>query len=153
MMDPMNDHELIKKVHSIQHSLINSKGYVASIDVLMELGVLSKADYENWRGGRVDYLERVCKINLKKLSKINHEIRVFARQYNLKGSWTDYRTWGKGKHIRLRFSKSGREGIEHLYATHYVRQTKVATKNTVKEPKAAVEPNPTSSLNGPNLIP
>jgi hypothetical protein len=66
----MNDKELIGKVHSAVYSLINSKGYAAPVDVPIAVGVLSKADYENWRNGRVDYLERLCKVNLKKLSTI-----------------------------------------------------------------------------------
>jgi hypothetical protein len=123
----MNNKDLIEKVHSTMNSLINGQGYAAPVDVLMALGVLSKADYENWRFGRVDYLERVCMINLKKLSTINREIRAYAKQNNLKASWSDYLKWGKGVKIRLRFSKSGHEGIERSYATSYVRQVKIDT--------------------------
>jgi hypothetical protein len=133
----MNDKELIGKVHSAVYSLTGSKGYAAPVDVLMAIGVLSKADYENWRNGRVDYLERVCKVNLKKLSAINREIRAYAKHQNLKASWTDYRKWGKGENIRLHFSKSGDERIERLYATHYVSQAKVEAAKAKKEAQAA----------------
>lgn len=121
----MNDNELHDKVTAAMYTLIKDKGVAAPVDVLMAVGVLSKADYENWRRGRVDYLERVCKINLKKLSAINRAIRDYAGKHNLKPSWTDYRKWGKGENTRLRFSKSGDEQIERLYATHYISQTKV----------------------------
>jgi hypothetical protein len=121
----VNDAELRKKVHSAMYALIKSKGVASPVEVLLEIGVLSKEKYEDWRFGRVSYLERVCQINLSKLSTINHEIRVFARKNNLKASWSDYRKWGKGNNIRLRFSKSGGEQIERLYATHYVSQQKV----------------------------
>jgi hypothetical protein len=67
----------------------------------------------------------VCRVNLNKLSAINHEIRAFARKNDLKPSWTDYRKFGKGDRIRLRFSKSGEESIESLYATHYISRQKV----------------------------
>lgn len=120
-----NDKELQNKVNSAMYTLVRDKGFAAPIDVLMVVGVLSKADYENWRYGRVDYLERVCKVNLRKLSLVNHFIRVYAQRNNLKPSWTDYRKWGKGENIRLHFSKSGDEQIERSYATHYVGQTKV----------------------------
>ena len=120
----MNNKELHDKVHAIMYALIKEKGVASPIEVLMALDILSKEDYENWRFGRVSYLERVCKINLGKLSTINHEIRVFARKNDLKASWSDYRKWGKGKAIPLRFSKSGSENIERLYATHYVSQAK-----------------------------
>ena len=121
----MNNKELHNKVHSAMYSLIKQKGIASPVEVLIEIGVLSKEDCEKWRFGKVDYLERVCKINLSKLSTINHEIRVFARKNDLKPSWTYYKRWGcKGKKIKLRFSKSGDEQIERLYATHYVSQRK-----------------------------
>jgi len=121
----MNNKELHNKVQSAMYTLIKDKGIAAPVDVLIIVGVLSKEDYERWRHGKVDYLERLCKINLSKLSTINHEIRVYARKYNLKASWTDYRAWGKGSKDRLRFSKSGDENIEKLYATHYISQQSI----------------------------
>jgi hypothetical protein len=42
--------------------------------VLIAMGVLSKEQYEDWRRGRVPYLERVCQINLGKLSTIDDSI-------------------------------------------------------------------------------
>jgi hypothetical protein len=122
----MNNSELKKRVHSAMYTLIKKNGIASPVDVLIEIGVLSKEDCERWRFGKVDYLERVCKINLSKLSTINHEIRVFARKNDLKPSWTYYKRWGvKGKNIKLRFSKSNGDQIEKLYATHYVSQRKV----------------------------
>ena len=87
----MNDGELRGKIHSSIYALVKNKGVASPVDVLMAIGVLTKADYENWRNGRVEYLERVCKINLKKLLFVNREIQTYARQHNLKPSWTDYR--------------------------------------------------------------
>lgn len=135
----MNDKELHDKVNSAMYNLIKDKGVASPVEVLMAVGVLSKESYENWRRGRVSYLERVCQINLGKLSTINHEIRVFARKNDLKASWTDYRQWGKGKSNRLRFSKSGGEQIERLYATHYVSQRKIAEAVERKANKQTTE--------------
>ena len=134
----MNNKELHVKVQSAMYTLIRDKGVASPVDVLMAIGVLSKADYENWRHGRVNYLERVCKVNLNKLSTINREIRAYAKKHNLKPSWTDYRKWGKGGNIRLRFSKSGNERVEQLYATHYISQQKV---NEAADRKAQKEAN------------
>jgi len=122
----LNNRELQAKVRSVLCALVKEKGYASSVDVLMSLGYLTKEHYENWRFGRVSYLERVCQVNLKKLSAINHEIRVFAQKNGLKPSWTDYRKWGKGHSSRLRFSKSGNARIEEFYATHYVCQRFIA---------------------------
>jgi hypothetical protein len=131
-----NDKALCSKVDSAMYTLIRDKGVASPADVLIAIGVLSKADYENWRFGHVDYLERVCKVNLRKLSVISREIRAYARQHSLKSSWTDYRKWSKGENIRLRFSKSGDANIERMYATHYIGQKNTeesAARKTRKE--------------------
>ena len=53
-----------------------SRGFAASADVLMDIGVLDKKKYDDWRQGRVPYLEAVCMVNLHKLyiptEKISH---------------------------------------------------------------------------------
>ena len=116
----MNNMELRKKVHAAMYTLVKTKGVASPVEVLMAIGVLPKEKYEDWRNGRISCLERACQINLNKLSAINYEIRAFARKNGLKASWTDYRKWGNGNRIRLRFSKSGDEQIEKSYATHYV---------------------------------
>ena len=108
------------KIHSSIYMQVKEKGFATPVDVLIDIGYLSKKDYENWMFGRIDYLERVCKVNLHKLSFINHEIRSYAHSHGLKPSWKDYRKWGKGVKIRLRFSKYNNPNVEKLYATHYV---------------------------------
>lgn len=120
------------------YMLIKEKGVASTADVLIKIGVLTKENYENWRFGRVPYLEKVCQINLGKLSAVSHEIRDYARKNNLKSSWTDYRKWGKGNNIRLQFSKSGDEQIERFYSIHYVSQQKVTE---AKERKKAAKRN------------
>ena len=123
----MNDRELAGKVHSAMYRQCRERGYAAAVDVLMDLGYLKKEQYENWRHGRVPYLERVCTVNLSKLSTIRHEMRVYARKANLKPSFCYYKQWAvKGKTIPLRFSKYGKEDIEKQYATHFVDSKRVA---------------------------
>ena len=120
----MNNVELKVKVHLTGSSLLQEKKYISPVDMLMRIGVLSVQDYENWRFGRVPYLEKVCKTNLSKLSFMMRELRAYARQNQLRPSWTAYNQWGvKGGKIRLRFSKSGDSSIEEGYATHYVAKT------------------------------
>ena len=126
----MNNTDLRNKIKLIAKEIIEEKGYLTSIDVLLKLEYLSEKDYENWRFGKVEYLEKVCGVNLKKLSTINKTIREISGQWNLKKSWTAYNKYGKGKKIRLRFSKSGNEQIEQAYATHYINTEKVKNKST-----------------------
>ena len=93
----MNDKELIGKVHSSMYHQLKRKGYATAVDVLIDLEILSKTDYELWRNGKVLYLEKVCKVNLKKLSTILHEMRVYAKKGNLKPSFCVYKRWAVKK--------------------------------------------------------
>ena len=83
----MNNGELAGKVHSAVYHQCRSRGFAAPVDVLMDVGYLSRQDYENWRYGRVDYLERVCKANLSKLSLVMREMRSYAAKAGLKPSF------------------------------------------------------------------
>ena len=140
----MNDQELIGKVRESVYTRIQKQGYVAPVEVMMDVGVLSKESYENWRFGRVPYLERVCNVNLHKLATLMHEIRSLAVKYGYEPSVTLYKKWGKGTKITLRFSKYGNPRIEEHYSTHYLdrkrlKQMKAARKSKVEEAKKALE--------------
>ena len=122
----MNQTELINKVRNSMHHQINSIGYATAVQTLMDMNILSKEDYEGWRNGKIPYLEKVCKINLKKLASVLDEMKRYAGRNDLKPSFTFYKQWGR-KHkstVKLRFSKTGNEYIENLYATHYVKKAK-----------------------------
>lgn len=116
----MNNADLEKEVKRLVHSNRYEKGYVCAVDVLLQLGYLTKEDYEAWRFGRVDYLEKVCKTNLGKLTFINKLIGKYSDELALKSSWTAYNQFGKGTKRRLQFCKSGDKTIEDKYATHYI---------------------------------
>jgi len=128
----MNNSELEKKINGIISDLVNTKGYISSMDVLTGLGYLSQTDYENWRKGKIEYLEKVCQVNLGKLTTINRIIRQVSRKMKLEPSWTAYNKYGKGPKIRLRFSKSGEINIEKAYSTHYVNKYRINQLNELK---------------------
>jgi|GEM_PF-215583 len=124
----MNDGEIIGKVHSSMYHQCQKRGYAAPVDVLMDIGVLPEQKYEDWRFGRVSYLEAICTVNLRKLSFIMHQMRIYARKNDLKPSYCYYKRWGMKKKngqghkpvIPLRFSKNEKPEIEKGYATHFV---------------------------------
>lgn len=127
----MNQTQIVSKVSSSMYHQINDVGYATAVQTLMDLQILSKEDYERWRNGQVPYLEKVCKINLKKLAGILQEMKRFAGKNGLKPSLTFYKQWGR-KHkttVQLKFSKSGSEYIEKLYATHYVKKERTVLNN------------------------
>lgn len=110
----------------------------------MDIGVLPKKKYEDWRYGRVSYLESVCTINLRKLSFVMHEMRVYAQKSGMKPSFCYYKQWAVKKKdgqchkpvIPLRFSKSGDPEIEKWYSTHFVDLKRAAQlKAEAEKPK------------------
>jgi len=119
----MDKDNLTGQVHNSMYHQLRARGYAAPVDVLIDLDVLSRTDYENWRFGKVDYLERVCKVNLRRLSEIMRIVREYASRNELKPSFTFYRRYGSKGRQKLRFSKSGNESIERNYATHYLNMS------------------------------
>ena len=111
-----------------------NRGYATAVDVLMDIGVLQKEKYEDWRFGRIPYLERVCMVNLGKLSTVRHQMRVYAQKAGLNPSFCCYKQWGAKKKggqgrkpvIPLHFSKSGNPEVERWYATHFVDAKRIA---------------------------
>ena len=94
MEDKVKESELIGKVHSAVYHQRQQRGYAAPADVLVDIGVLPKQKYEDWRFGKARYLEAVCTCNLKKLSFIMKQIRFYAKKLNLKPSFCYYKRWG-----------------------------------------------------------
>ena len=136
----MNNIELTKKVHQAVASQCQTRGYATVVDVLMDIGILSKQNYNNWRNGKVAYLEQVCNANLSKLALVLKEIRVRARQSNLTPSLTSYNRSGKKiGPSALRFSKSGQQSIENQYATHFLDRKRIAELKELKDNAKAKE--------------
>ena len=136
----MNEKELLGKIHSPTYHQLQVRGYAAPVDVLIDPGTLPKQKYEDWRFGRVRYLEAVCNANLKRLSFVLHQMRVYAQAHGLKPSFCYYKRWGVRKKngtghkpvIPLQFSKSGSPEIERSYATHFVDLAHVQELNAVQ---------------------
>lgn len=136
----MNNEELKRAVRSAAYELQSTEGVISPVNMLMKIGILSKKDYEDWRMGRVPYLERICQANLNKLSTAMKELRKYALENGLKPSTTGYVKWGKGRKVHLRFSKSNNPKIEEAYSTHYINEEKVEQlkQNKVKLNKQEV---------------
>lgn len=93
---------------------------VAPVDVLIDMGLLEPKQLQDWRRGRVPYLERVINCNLTRLSRLLRILRFHAHDLNLAPSHTTYMRRGKGSKQRLRFTKTGDPKLEEIYATHFV---------------------------------
>jgi len=118
----LNRQELIKQANLAASKLLKEKGHISVVEVLLEMGKLSQADYENWRCQRIPYLEQVIIVNLSKINLILRTIQKNAQHGNLRASKTGYTSWGKRPRKLLRFSKSGAPHLEQVYSTHFVRR-------------------------------
>lgn len=113
----MND--TVSFSQKIAHSsgeIVSKKGYVSTIDLFLALGWLTPNKLNDWKRGKIPYLERSITANLKKISRTMKEFESWAIHSKLKASSTVY----KHKSYTLRFSKSGEPNIENAYRTHYV---------------------------------
>lgn len=139
----MKNEELIAKVHSSMYRQCRERGYAAPVDVLMDIGALTRQRYEDWRFGKVPYLEAVCTMNLHKLSFVMSQMREYARKAGWKPSFCCYKRWavkkktgqGHAPVIPLRFSKYGQPQVERWYGTHFVDGKRTAE---IKAAKRAV---------------
>lgn len=99
--------------------LANGK-VVAPVDVFVRMDILTAKDLEDWRFGHVQYLERAIRGSLSRLSRLLRILGYHCHDLNLVPSHTAYVKWGKGPRTRLRFTKTGENRLEEVYARHFV---------------------------------
>ncbi|MHB1501108.1 MAG: DUF2293 domain-containing protein [Candidatus Dormibacteria bacterium] len=116
---PIRGTKLEQSVVRAAQAALAERQFVTSVDVLIGLGWLPPPRLEEWRQGRVDYLERVTQANLGKLSRAMKFFRRWARDQGLVPSETAYVARARGRRP-LQFSKSGDPEIERAYRTHWV---------------------------------
>src|SRR5206468_4090974 len=115
--------DLARKAKAAADHVLHAKGYISMVDVLMEMGTLTKENYERWRFRQVPHLEKVVPGSLNKLQFLLRTLRSHARdKLGLMPSRTVYTSWGKGPQQLLRFSKYGNPYVEESYSTHYIRR-------------------------------
>src|SRR5262245_7655927 len=119
-VDDFQNDPMFRRIECAVAELLTKGNVVAPVDVLVGMGLLRSEHLDNWRRGRVPYLERVVNCNLTRLSRLLRILRFHAHDLNLKPSVTMYKRYGKGPKQRLRFSKTGDAGLEAAYATHFV---------------------------------
>jgi hypothetical protein len=128
-------------VRAIARVLAKSE-VVAPVEVLMEMGNLSKKNHDAWRNGQVPYLERVFEGSLSKANRILRIIGFHVHDLNMVPKHTQYHQWGKGKKRALRFSKSGDKKIEEAYSRHYLWNQSAEKKQAVLQ---RAQPEPVAS--------
>lgn len=121
--------------------ILTHSDVIAPVEVLIEMGNLTKKNHDAWRAGQVPYLERVFEGNLSKANRILRIIRFHAHDLNMVPVQAAYRQRGSGKNRALRFSKSGTKRIEEAYSRHYKWNQSPEKKRKAIE-DAVLEPCP-----------
>ena len=132
-------HTLYPRISRAVEALLRKDKVVRPVDVLVEMQLLKPEHLEDWRRGRVPYLERVINCNLSRLSTLLRILRLHAHDLNLKPSFTVYNRWSSGPKQRLRFTKTGDANLEKAYATHLVWPGKQAFPTDRFLPPVAVD--------------
>ena len=115
-----NRSQIKKHVIQAAESTLYHKHYVSPVDILMGIGYLQPVHLQEWRKGKIPYLESMVQASLGKISFAMKCFRDWAHQKGLKPSQTVYLSRTRGSKKELRFSKSGNPMIEEAYLTHYV---------------------------------
>ena len=95
------------------------QGVVSPVDVLVAMRWLTPSALARWRQGRVEDLESEIQVNPDKLSAAMAILRRWALGQDLRPNETAHLA-GTRDRRSLRFSRSGDDGIELAYRTHWV---------------------------------
>jgi len=119
-----NKDPMYPKIVNAVSKILNEKDFVAPIELFTVLSLLDEKKVEDWRFGRIPYLEKAIKCNLTKASRILQIFRFHVHDLNMIPSVTVYKKYGKGPKVILRFSKTGEKNIEEAYARHFLKNEK-----------------------------
>ena len=119
-VDTFRDDPLYPRVARTARQILARGKVVAPVDVLVGMNLLTPKCLEDWRRGRVPYLEKVIECNLTRLFRLLQILRFHAHDLKLVPSITVYMRWGKGPKQRLRFTQNADPELEEAYARHFV---------------------------------
>jgi hypothetical protein len=116
----MGQDKIKKRVIQAAEGALERQLYVSPLDVLLRMGSLAPSHVQDWRKGKILYLERVIQGNLRKISFAMECFRNWAIEKGLKPPKTVYLARTRGPKKVLQFSINGHPKIEEAYQTHYV---------------------------------
>src|SRR5713226_5035707 len=85
-----NQAKLERRVVRAAEVALADQHFVTAIDVLVGIGWLSRPLVDQWRQGRIEYLERVVSANLHKISTAMQLFRHWSERRGLVPSETAY---------------------------------------------------------------
>ncbi len=111
--------KLERRVESAARSLLDRDGFVAPIDLLVEIGWLAPVRVEDWRRGRVDCLERIVAVGREKVGEALRVLDHWVNAANLRPDEVAYVAATRDRRD-LRFTLDGDPSLERAYRTHYM---------------------------------
>jgi len=139
---PQNASKLESRAIQAAEAALERQKFVAPIDVLLGIGRLVPSHIEQWRHGRIDYLEQVVQGRPDRILEMLLAFRGWALAKGLQPSETRYMRHGREGDVELRFTADGNPEIERLYRTHYVSPALPAAKRQKLEEKSSRPPQP-----------
>jgi len=119
-VETFRDDPLYPKIARAVAVILQNGKVVAPVDVLVRMDLLAPERLEDWRRGRVPYLEKVINCNLTRITRLLRILRFHSHDLRLVPSITVYMRWGKGPKRQLRFTKTGDTKLEEAYSRHFV---------------------------------
>jgi hypothetical protein len=92
-MNPQNQARMRRAVVAAGTAAVARNGYVTAIDAVLATGWLRPEKVEDWRRGRVPYLEQAMVASLPKISTAMRIFRSWAESAGLRPSETAYVSW------------------------------------------------------------
>lgn len=109
--------DIKKRVVQTAETVLCKQQYVSPIDIFIGIGWLQPIHVQDWRKGKIPYLEKVIQGDLGKISFAMKCFRKWATEKKLKPSKTVYLLRTKSPQKEAVFSKSGNFNIEKAYIT------------------------------------
>jgi hypothetical protein len=94
--------------------------YVSAIDVLCGMGLLASRSVDEWRKGRIDFLEREIQGHPNKISLAMELFQEWAQENGLRPIETAYIRSSRTGTVDLRFTASGDLDWERRFRTHFI---------------------------------
>lgn len=118
----MNENQKKLKQRAVQaaEEVLHRQQYVSPIDFFIGMKLLQPVHVDDWRKGKIPYLEKMIQVNLSKITFCMNCLDAWAKEKALKPSLTSYLARTNGPKRELRFSASGSPKIEQFYRTHYI---------------------------------
>ncbi len=124
-LDNYKNDKFYPKVVKAVDEILTDKDVVKTTEVFIKIGMLEKKKMDEWKAGRVPYLEKVLSGSLSKLSRVLSILHFHVHDMNLV---PQHNVKKNGKTVLI-YSKSKSPKLEKAYSFEYKNISKSRNKN------------------------